>query len=133
MIVMSRFDGVSMSKWNIVDVELEEKLPLTMGVKLCLREIRVSRGYYNNFAATNVPHLVMMHSVTGFSWGYRGSGPYDLALNIIEWYLRFTAFEGETVKGIDGKCFRLAEKLAPEFIVHFIEPIRNDRMVNGLS
>ena len=32
---------------------------------------------------TNVPHLLTKHSPTGFEWGYSGSGPADLALNIM--------------------------------------------------
>ena len=32
---------------------------------------------------TNVPHLITRHSPTGFEWGYAGSGPADLALNIL--------------------------------------------------
>ena len=32
---------------------------------------------------TNVPHKKVRHSPTGFEWGYGGSGPADLALNIL--------------------------------------------------
>lgn len=39
-------------------------------------------------AWTNVPCLVVLHSPSGFEWGYAGSGPADLALNIIENRLR---------------------------------------------
>lgn len=31
----------------------------------------------------NVPHAVVNHSPTGMEWGYGGSGPADLALNIL--------------------------------------------------
>lgn len=37
----------------------------------------------NNGAQTNVPHLILHHSPTGFEWGYGGSGPADFALNIL--------------------------------------------------
>ncbi len=30
-----------------------------------------------------VPHVWVWHSPTGFVWGYGGSGPADLALNIL--------------------------------------------------
>ncbi|MCA9340716.1 MAG: hypothetical protein KDA17_07405 [Candidatus Saccharibacteria bacterium] len=40
----------------------------------------------NGVAATNVEHVWAYHSPTGFEWGYGGSGPADLALNIL---LRF--------------------------------------------
>lgn len=34
--------------------------------------------------ATNVPHNIVYHSPTGFEWGYYGSGPAELALNLAE-------------------------------------------------
>jgi len=33
---------------------------------------------------TNVPHLVVHHSPSGFEFGYAGSGPADLALNVCQ-------------------------------------------------
>jgi hypothetical protein len=33
--------------------------------------------------ATNVPHYTTLHSPSGYEWGYAGSGPADLALNIL--------------------------------------------------
>jgi len=44
---------------------------------------------------TNVPHKLVMHSPTGFEFGYGGSGPADLALNIL---LLFT--DEETAKNL---------------------------------
>jgi len=37
----------------------------------------------NGYAVANVPHSVVHHSPTGFDWGYSGSGPAELALNIL--------------------------------------------------
>ncbi|MGE5584440.1 MAG: DUF6166 domain-containing protein [Bacillota bacterium] len=37
----------------------------------------------NGVATVNVPHRLVFHSPTGFEWGYGGSGPSDLALNIL--------------------------------------------------
>jgi hypothetical protein len=34
-------------------------------------------------ACTNIPQTEVYHSPTGFEWGYGGSGPADLALNIL--------------------------------------------------
>jgi len=34
-------------------------------------------------AIANVPHAIVRHSPSGFEWGYGGSGPADLALNIL--------------------------------------------------
>lgn len=38
-------------------------------------------------ATTNVPVSVVQHSPTGFAWGYGGSGPADLALNILNLFV----------------------------------------------
>lgn len=37
----------------------------------------------NGAPVVNVPHRLVRHSPTGFEWGYGGSGPSDLALNIL--------------------------------------------------
>lgn len=34
-------------------------------------------------ALADIPHRIVYHSPTGFEWGYGGSGPADLALNIL--------------------------------------------------
>jgi hypothetical protein len=65
--------------------------------------------------ATNVPHLVTHHSPTGYAWGYSGSGPADLALNILAWLLRREGYHGETVPCYEGHCFRLAWDLHQAF------------------
>lgn len=45
-------------------------------------------------AITNVPRQMVVHSPSGFEWGYGGSGPADLALNILLLFVdRRTAFE----------------------------------------
>ncbi len=54
---------------------------------------------------TNIPHLVTHHSPDGFNWGYAGSGPADLALNICEFILRDLGFKGPTVNCYNGVCF----------------------------
>lgn len=59
--------------------------PITQGVWLGrLRDGRTQ---------TNVPHLIVQHSPTGFEWGYGGSGPADLALNICHAVMRYLADE----------------------------------------
>lgn len=40
----------------------------------------------NGKPVTNIPQVLVLHSPDGFEWGYGGSGPADLALNIL---LRF--------------------------------------------
>lgn len=45
----------------------------------------------NKEAYTNVPHIIKQHSPTGFEWGYNGSGPADLALNILYQFIGYEA------------------------------------------
>ena len=40
-----------------------------------------------NGTITNVPRRIIVHSPTGFSWGYGGSGPADLAWNILSIFI----------------------------------------------
>ena len=47
---------------------------------------------------TNVPYLVLHHSPTGFAWGFNGSGPTDLALNLGEYFCRKLGWTEPTVK-----------------------------------
>ena len=43
---------------------------------------------------TNVPWTVIRHSPDGFNWGYNGSGPADLALNILQATLMMMEYVG---------------------------------------
>lgn len=63
---------------------------------------------------TNVPHLVVHHSPDGFEFGYGGSGPADLALNICQLYLNMSGYQGQTVKCYDGNAWQLAFALHQE-------------------
>lgn len=64
---------------------------------------------------TNVPHLVTHHSPTGYEWGYSGSGPADLALNILEYVLLEDGYQGPTIVCRQGRCFRRAWDLHQRF------------------
>jgi hypothetical protein len=59
----------------------------------------------NGVVHTHVPHLVVHHSLHGFACGYGGSGPADLALNIVEWHLQRAGYRGERLPCFDGTCF----------------------------
>jgi hypothetical protein len=51
-----------------------------------IRDVGVRLSREVGHAQTNVPRRITRHSPTGFEWGYGGSGPADLALNILlEW------------------------------------------------
>ena len=69
---------------------------------------------------TKVPHVVTYHSPTGYEWGYSGSGPADLALNIIEIALHTKGYNGPRIKCFDGTCYKLAFELHKEFKQRYI-------------
>jgi hypothetical protein len=74
-----RRESVEERHSNIMDIYLEESrlIPrLTQG--LVLQRLDTGR------IATNVPHRFVHHSPSGFEYGYGGSGPADLALNLAE-------------------------------------------------
>lgn len=43
---------------------------------------------------SNMPRLLVHHSPDGFEWGYEGSGPADLAFNIVEYCLKTGRYQG---------------------------------------
>jgi len=69
---------------------------------------------------TNVPHLVVHHSPTGFEFGYAGSGPADLALNIVQAILNRLGYKGERTTCYRGTCFSLAYRMHQPFKFAFI-------------
>ena len=69
---------------------------------------------------TNVPHLVVHHSPSGFEFGYAGSGPADLALNVCQFYLSSIGYKGARTQCYDGQCWSLAWVLHQDFKRSFI-------------
>jgi len=70
----------------------------------------------NGEAIVNIPQLVLHHSPSGFDFGRNGSGPAELALNILEYVLRQQGYTGATEKTMRGThCFRLAYRLHQRF------------------
>lgn len=69
---------------------------------------------------TNVPHLVVHHSTTGYEFGYSGSGPADLALNACQLYLNIIGYEGIRSRCYDGYCWTLAWILHHDFKDYFV-------------
>ena len=66
----------------------------------------------NGTAISNVPHRRVHHSPDGYEWGYGGSGPADLALNItIDCLLRL---------GIDdnGLAYTIHQSVKRHFIAN---------------
>lgn len=87
---------------------------------ISLREALVMRREYRDEwkvggLFTNVPHVVTDHSPTGFEFGYGGSGPADLALNVCQVYLNMQGYRGRKTKCWDGECWSLAWTLHQDF------------------
>lgn len=59
--------------------------------------------------------LVVHHSPDGFEWGYGGSGPSDLALNLLECYLQTVGYSGARHPCYKGECFWAAWRLHQAF------------------
>ena len=69
---------------------------------------------------TNVPHFVTHHSPTGYEFGYRGSGPADLALNTVEYLLHLKGHKGRRIRCFNSRCFQKAFDLHQKFKNDFI-------------
>lgn len=77
----------------------------------------------------SIPHTAVWHSTDGMNWGYEGSGPADLALNIVELALRELKHNGEREKLYKGSAFVLAIRLHQTYKRQVIARIRNDDYV----
>jgi hypothetical protein len=86
-------------------------IPLEKGIVL-----KRDRGY----ACTNIPRLVTHHSPDGYEWGYGGSGPADLALNIAEMILIRIGYSGPRQKMWRGECYEIADIIHQELKWEFI-------------
>lgn len=100
--------------------EANELLDFPLSVAVSLRYDENTHTY-----KTNVPHLVVQHG-SDFSWGFEGSGCAELALNIIEFYLRRDNYKGETTELFEGSCFTLAWELHQRFKREFISTINQE-------
>lgn len=107
--------GGEMKEQEFTDYYIDE--PIEEGIVL----ERTERG-----VGTNVPHLVVHHSPDGFEFGYGGSGPADLALNIVETILIHTGYSGDKMKCYDGQCFTFAWHLHQEFKRLFIATVDHE-------
>lgn len=68
----------------------------------------------------SVPRCVVQHSPTGFECGYSGSGPADLALNIMAAFLPISPGNGGVVKCWRGECSQNAWDLHQAFKRDFV-------------
>jgi len=74
-------------------------------------------------ACTNIPQLEVLHSPTGFEWGYGGSGPADLALNILllftnrkTAYVLHQKFKSEFISPMPRKGGEIKDEVIQEWI-----------------
>ena len=69
-------------------------------------------------ASVNIPQILpCLHSPDGFEWGYGGSGPADLARNVVEKVLRTSGFEGPKARR-NGKLqpqFEMTDRIYQDF------------------
>lgn len=74
--------------------------------------------------ATNITQEIRHHSPTGFECGYAGSGPADLALNVLHRFLPPSCDGEEPISCRDGqKVSAAAWNLHQSFKSDFIEPM----------
>ena len=80
----------------------------------------VCRRLADGRAAVNVPHIVKHHSHSGFEWGFPGSGPAELALNVMHIILKPRGHDDGTVIGgvlVSRDAWRLHQEAKFEFLV----------------
>lgn len=63
---------------------------------------------------------VVHHSPSGYEWGYGGSGPADLALNILHAFCLNHGGTNPSVKLYKGRTFKLAWRLHQRFKHDFL-------------
>lgn len=91
-------------------------------------EVPIHMGFFvkrlrDGRVSTSVPWRVVSHSPTGFAWGYSGSGPADLALNIVEAALIELGFKGRRTKCPRGYAFEFALEIHQEFKERHVAPL----------
>lgn len=85
----------------------------------------VCRRLSDGRLACNVPHVVVWHSPSGFDCGYGGSGPAELALNVLHQLVPPVVgqeFSGMGGVGVDCR----AEDMHHQFMWDFIDKMPKD-------
>lgn len=75
---------------------------------------------------TNVPHFAVDHSPSGYEFGYAGSGPADLALNICEALVRDLGIGGRRIRVYDGEVFAEAQRIHQDFKFRYIAGVARE-------
>jgi len=71
--------------------------------------------YLTHRVRTNVRWSVVSHSPDGFLWGYAGSGPADLSLNILNMFVPPWTDHRQPVTCYEGEASRTAWELHQQF------------------
>lgn len=87
-------------------------------------DVHISRNTLGN-VEVNVPHSIVMHSPTGFEVGYAGSGPADLALNILAAFMPPHVGE-RPAKGFRGATSQFAMSHHQKFKFDFLVNMSRD-------
>lgn len=104
--------GKSKDKENDRPHDVYLAIPITDGIVIKREDGKVY---------TNVPHTVVCHSPDGYEFGYGGSGPADLALNIVEAVLSRIGYGGQRISLRSGdECWDAAWTLHQPFKDAFI-------------
>jgi hypothetical protein len=110
-----------MSKANFNDIFIDEPL-----------DEYVIMHRDGDYISTNVPHIVVHHSPSGYDFGNESAGSADLALNLVENLLRQIGYEGNKMVDTWSKntIFMTAWYLHEEFKWTFIErmPIEGGKL-----
>lgn len=76
--------------------------------------------YLRHRVQTNVPWSVVEHSPDGFEWSYAGSGPSDLALNILNAFIPPGSDSQRPVRCFEGEASKTAAALHQCFKEEFL-------------
>lgn len=83
-------------------------------------DVKLWREGEDKRAMANIPRTCEIHSPDGFEWGYGGSGPAELALNILAAFVPPSS-DGEPVTRCrQGICSATADRLHQDFKRDFI-------------
>lgn len=90
---------------------------------VCRRDHGRMEGPAGDGMHFNISQRVVVHSPTGFEWGYGGSGPADFALNILDLYARHRLGEHDEFqagRGPEGHCTQFAWDFHHDFKREFV-------------
>lgn len=97
--------------------ELDEPLPIDQPF---IGDVKLWREGDDKRAMANIPRTCEIHSPDGFEWGYGGSGPADLALNILNAFVPPDSDGRKSTICRKGTCSYTADSLHQQFKSDFI-------------